>query len=207
MDLNALMGALLSSESISGVSQNTGASEQQVQSVLGSALPLLLNGANAQAQDEQSGFAGALQQHAANDTSNIASFLSGVDKIDGAKIVAHLLGANTQAQTQSVAAQTGVSPAQTGSILATAAPLLMSLMGQQTAAAQSSGNNAAVGGLLGSLLGNVDLGKLAMNLLGASPAQQQTTSTGKKKKKPAKKDEKKDEGGLDVASLLTNLLK
>ncbi len=207
MDLNALMGALLSNESISGVSQNTGASEQQVQSVLGSALPLLLNGANAQAQNEQSGFAGALQQHAANDTSNITSFLSGVDKIDGAKIVAHLLGANTQAQTQSVAAQTGVSPAQTGSILATAAPLLMSLMGQQTAAAQSSGNNAAVGGLLGSLLGNVDLGKLAMNLLGASPAQQQTTSTGKKKKKPAKKDEKKDEGGLDVASLLTNLLK
>ena len=207
MDLNALMGALLSSESITGVSQNTGASEQQVQSVLGSALPLLLNGANTQAQDEQSGFAGALQQHATNDTSNITSFLSGVDKIDGAKIVAHLLGANTQAQTQSVAAQTGVSPAQTGSILATAAPLLMSLMGQQTAAAQSSGSNAAVGGLLGSLLGNVDLGSLAMNLLGVSSPAHQTTSTGKKKKKPAKKDEKKEEGGLDVAGLLTNLLK
>ena len=213
MDLNALLGTLLSSESISGVSQNTGASEQQVQSVLGSALPLLLNGANAQAQDEQSGFADALQQHAASDTSDVTSFLSGVDKLDGAKIVAHLLGMNTQAQTQSVAEQTGVSAAQTGSILATAAPLLMSLMGQQTAAEQSSSNNTAVSGLLGSLLGGADIGGLASSLLDvsapsleevAAPAEETTTTGKKEKKKPAKKEEKTSSG---ILGLLMKLLK
>lgn len=191
MDLNALMGTLLSSESVKALSKNTGASEQQVQSVLGSALPLLLKGANAQAQDEKSGFAGALQQHAADDTRNIASFLSGVDKADGAKIIAHLLGAKTQSHTQSVAAQAGISTAQTGNILAVAAPLLMSLMGQQTAAA--AGNAAGLGSLFGSLLGNADVGSLAMSLLGNG------------KKKPAKKDDGLDLG--NVAGILNGLLK
>ena len=101
MDLNALMSTLLSEESINGVGEKAGASSEQVRGVLGSALPLLLNGANAQANDEStaSGFAGALQQHAQSDTSNLSSFLGGVDLSDGAKIVAHLLGANTAAQT------------------------------------------------------------------------------------------------------------
>ena len=178
MDLTSLLGTLLSSDSITGVSQNSGASEQQVQSVLGSALPLLLNGANTQAQDTQSGFAGALQQHAANDTSNLPSFFSGIDMLDGAKIVAHLLGSGNQTQTQTLAQQTGVSTAQTGNILAAAAPLLMSLMGQQTAQEQASGNTAGVGNLLGSLLGGADIGALASGLLNVSaPSLEEVTNT------------------------------
>ena len=170
MDLNALMSTLLSEESINGVGEKAGASSEQVRGVLGSALPLLLNGANAQANDEStaSGFAGALQQHAQSDTSNLSSFLGGVDLSDGAKIVAHLLGANTAAQTQSVAQQNNVNSATTGNILATAAPLLMSLIGQQSGSEANSG--LGVSGIMGSLLGSGDMGSLLGGLLGGGAA-------------------------------------
>ena len=101
MDLNALMGTLLSQDSLQNMSSLTGASSENVASVLSSALPAMLSGAQGQANDENAlaGFAGALQDHAKDDTSDIASFLSGVDLEDGGKIVAHLLGGN-QAQPQ-----------------------------------------------------------------------------------------------------------
>lgn len=173
MDLNALISTLLSEESINGVGERAGASSDQVRGVLGSALPLLLNGANAQANDAAtaSGFAGALQQHAQSDTSNLGSFLGGVDMIDGAKIVAHLLGANTAAQTQTVAQQNNVSSATTGNILATVAPLLMSLIGQQSGNDANSG--LGVSGIMGSLLGSGDMGSLLGGLLGGGASVQQ----------------------------------
>lgn len=176
MDLNALMGTLLSDETISGVGAKTGASANEVRGVLGSALPLLLNGANAQAADASTaaGFSGALQQHAQSDTSVLSSFLGGVDLDDGAKIVAHLLGGNTASQTQTLAQQSGVSEAKTGNILSAAAPLLMSLLGQQAGADNSSAN---VAGLMGSLLGSGDMAGLMGSLLGGSSAQ---GSSGKK---------------------------
>ena len=94
--------------------------------------------------------------------------------LDGAKIVAHLLGANTAAQTQTFAQQNNVSTATTGNILATAAPLLMSLIGQQAQPQNTSSAN--VGGLMGSLLGSGDMSSLLGGLLGggagAQPAQQ-----------------------------------
>jgi len=172
MNLNALMSTLLSEESIDGVCRKTGANAEQVRGVLGSALPLLLNGAGTQANNAEtaSGFAGALQQHAQNDTSSLSSFLNGVDLEDGGKIVAHLLGINTAAQTQAVAQQSGVSTAQTSSILSAAAPLLMSLLGQQSNA--QSGNASNVAGLMGSLLGSGDMNSLLGSLLGSGTAQQ-----------------------------------
>ena len=176
MDLNALFGTLLSEESINGMGEKAGASAGEVRGVLGNALPLLLNGANAQATDESTaaGFAGALQQHAQDDTSVLSSFLSGVDLDDGAKIVAHLLGANTASQTQNLASTTGVSAAKTGSILSAAAPLLMSLIGQQAGNESNSGMNTA--GLMGSLLGSGDMTSLLGTMLGGSS----NASSGKK---------------------------
>ena len=181
MDLNELMSTMLSEESIENLGVKSGSSPEEVRSVLGNALPLLLNGANAQAtnQETASGFVGALQQHAQDDASNVGSFLGNVDMGDGAKIIAHLLGANTGAQTQAVAQQTGVSQAKTGSILSAVAPLLLTLLGQQAASGSNSANNNAlgIGGLMGSLMGSGDMTSLLGGLLGggaaaAQPAQQ-----------------------------------
>ena len=179
MDLNTLMGAMLSSDSIKSISQASGASQKDVKAVLSSALPGLLNGAAQQANNSQTaaGFAGALAQHAKSDTRDLGSFLSGVDLADGGKIIAHLLGANTTAATQQTANASGVDAAKGAKILAVAAPLLMSLLGKQ--AGQSSGS--AVGTLMNSLLGGGNAGSLIGSLLGVSTPQTTTTTVKKKK--------------------------
>jgi len=188
MDLNTLMGAMLSSDSIKSISKASGASQKDVKAVLSSALPGLLNGAAQQANNSQTaaGFAGALAKHAKSDTRDLGSFLSGVDLADGGKIIAHLLGANTAAATQQTASASGVDAAKVAKILAVAAPLLMSLLGKQTG--QTSGS--AVGTLMNSLLGGGNAGSLIGSLLGVS-APQTTTTTGKKKKTAAGSTAKK----------------
>jgi hypothetical protein len=189
MDLNTLMGAMLSSDSIKSISKASGASQKDVKAVLSSALPGLLNGAAQQANNSQTaaGFAGALAQHAKSDTRDLGSFLSGVDLADGGKIIAHLLGANTTAATQQTASASGVDAAKVAKILAVAAPLLMSLLGKQ--AGQTGGGN--LGALMNSLLGGGNAGSLIGSLLGVSTPQTTTTTTVKKKKTAAGSTAKK----------------
>ncbi|MBO4219694.1 MAG: DUF937 domain-containing protein [Clostridia bacterium] len=169
MDLNSLMQSMLSSDSLKNIESVTGTSESQVKKVLSSALPSLLDGAKAQATNEKTAesFVGALKDHAKVDTSDISSFFSGIDLTDGGKIVSHLLGSEKTATTKKAASNAGISTKKTGNILSAAAPLLMSLLGQQTSS--SSGNNSSdIGGLMGSLLSNVDIGSLLGGLLGGS---------------------------------------
>ncbi len=183
MDMNTVLGSLLSSDSIRQISKASGASQKDVEAVLHNALPDLLRGAAHQANDSRTaaGFAGALAHHAKSDTRDLGSFLSQVDLIDGGKIIGHLLGANTNASTAQTAAAAGVDPAKVAKILAVAAPLLMSLLGQQSS---QSSSNAGVGSLLGSLLGGSGGGDLLGALLGVS---QPTTTAKKKKTSSAKK--------------------
>ena len=201
MDLQALMSTMLSEESIQNLGVKADASPEEVRGVLGNALPLLLSGANAQAtnQETASGFLGALQQHAQDDATNVGSFLGNVDLGDGAKIIAHLLGANTGAQTQAVAQQAGVNQAKTGNILAAVAPLLLTLLGQQAASGSNSANNNAlgIGSLMGSLMGSGDMSSLLGSMLGmgggtaaaaepivVEPAAQQAAQTAQQASKP-----------------------
>ncbi len=176
MDLNALLGTLLSPESITGLSQKTGASEQEIKDVMSNGLPNLLNGALAQTEgDTLEGFTHALATHAKDDTGNLSAFLQNVDMEDGKKIVGHLLGGDRDTAVQEISEKTGITQKDTSNILSATAPLLMSLLGQQTQQSQKEDENAAVPGLMGALLGNVDMGSLLVSLLGGS--------AGKKKKK------------------------
>ncbi len=199
MDFKKLAGTLLSSDSINGLSNATGASAKDVTSVLTNALPTLLNGAKDQAngKDTTEGFVNALSQHAQVDTKDLSKFLGNVDMTDGGKIIAHLLGAGKNDTLSTIANQSGVSQNKTNAILSALAPLLMSLLGQQTQAEES---NSPIGGLFGSLLDNVDMGNVLMGLLGGTSNEEETTSNGKKKKK---KTAKKEESN----SLLSGLFK
>lgn len=215
MDINSLVGTLLSSDSVENVGKVTNASKKDVTSVLSAALPLLLNGADTQAKsdDTAESFANALSDHSKKDTSNLASFLGGVDMEDGAKIVGHLLGSKKTSSTNAIAKESGVSADKVGGILSAAAPLLMSLLGQQTNEEKENDSSAAVGNLVGALLSNVDVGSLVTGLLGGGSETEETTSskkkTSKKKTSSKKKTEAKDSGnGLGkVADILTSLLK
>ena len=182
MDLMSIMGALMGSSSTSGISQATGASSNDVTSILASALPSLLTGANRQATQTSTAtsFAKALSAHAEDDTSNLAAFYNNVDLNDGAKIIQHLFGNQTNSITKSVASQAGVTQKQASSVLAAAAPLLMSLIGQQTTAQTKTATTqkaktAQTTSLMSSLLSNVDLGSLAGSLLTGAVS----TNTGK----------------------------
>ncbi len=145
MDVNTLMKLMMSQNSTQALSQNTQTSQQDVSNVLAAVLPQLLNGASQQATNQATAasFLGALQQHGQADTRDLGAFLGNVDAADGAKIIQHLLGAQTQQTTQTVAQQTGVSQKQVSSIMSNAAPLLMSVLGQQNAKQQ---NKAQTGG-------------------------------------------------------------
>ncbi|MBQ0037307.1 MAG: DUF937 domain-containing protein [Clostridiales bacterium] len=200
MDINSILGTMLSNESISALSENTGASESEVKKVLGSALPALLTGAGNESGDKSlaDAFLGAAMKHGSSDTSNLSSYLKKVDTDDGAKIVNYLLGASgDDTSVQSIASDTKVSKAKTNSILANAAPLLMSLLGQGAA---SSGKGSsiittlAMAALMNNLLGGgnssqqssgLDLGGIIGGLQGGGTTATTTTTTGKKKKKPA----------------------
>ena len=195
MDLKKLAGTLLSSDSINGLSNLTGTSGKDVSNVLAQALPALLNGANNQAKDQDTvqSFASALSQHAKDDTNDLTDFLGKVDLTDGSKIISHLLGSNKDDLISEIAGKTGVSKKDTGSILSAIAPLLMSLLGQQTQ--DDDDKNSGIESLLGSLLDNVDVGDLLTGLL--------TDNNGSGKPESAKTG---NSGNL-IGSLLKGLLK
>ena len=194
MDINSLLGTLLSSDSVSGVSKATKADNNEVASVLNAALPLLLKGAKKQSEDKDTAesFATALLSHGKKDTSNLSSFLKNVDLDDGSKIIGHLLGKDENS-VKKIAKSSGVSAKKTGDILSAAAPLLMSLLGQESASKKSD-NNVALE-LAGALLKNVDVGDLIGDLLGGD---------NKKKKSSKKKD---NDAGEIIGDILGALLK
>ena len=194
MDINSLLGTLLSSDSVSGVSKATKADNNEVASVLNAALPMLLKGAKKQSEDKDTAesFATALLSHGKKDTSNLSSFLKNVDLDDGSKIIGHLLGKDDDS-VKKIAKTSGVSTKKTGDILSAAAPLLMSLLGQESASKKSD-NNVALE-LAGALLKNVDVGDLIGDLLGGD---------NKKKKSSKKKD---NAAGEIIGDILGALLK
>ena len=194
MDINSLLGTLLSSDSVSGVSKATKADNNEVASVLNAALPMLLKGAKKQSEDKDTAesFATALLSHGKKDTSNLSSFLKNVDLDDGSKIIGHLLGKDDD-NVKKIAKFSGVSAKKTGDILSAAAPLLMSLLGQESASKKSDNNMALE--LAGALLKNVDVGDLIGDLLGGD---------NKKKKSSKKKD---NDAGEIIGDILGALLK
>ena len=199
MDLSKIAGSLLSSDSLKGLSNLTGADNKDITNVLTSALPSLLSGATEQAKDKKTaeGFATALAQHAKDDTSDLTSFLGNVDLNDGAKIIGHLLGSGKEETVKKAAKASGVSEKKTGDILSAIAPMLLSLLGQQ--AEEDDNKESGASGLVGALLDNVDVGSLLSGLISTD-----TSSDKDDKKKPASSNKKS--GGI-IGGILSGLLK
>ena len=202
MDLQKLTSTLLSSDAISGLSKRSGASTSEVKKVLGQALPALLGGADEQAKgaDTSAGFAAALSSHAKSNTLDLSDFLGNVDLEDGSKIIGHLLGGSTDKTTKTVAKKAGVSNSKTSTIMSAAAPLLMSLLGQQ--ADEDDDKDSGVGALIGTLLSNVDVGELLVGLL----TDDDTKKTASGKKTTKKASSKKAAGSSDLGSIVGGLL-
>lgn len=175
--LDQLMETMLGSSSVKSLSNISGADDNQVQQVLAEALPTLVQKMqkNASTKTGEAALSTALSDHAKDDTSDIGTFLNNVDLEDGDKIVSHILDSDKADVKYGISQKTGISADQIGTILAAAAPLLLSLLGNKKNETQSESNSSGgLGDLLGSLLGGNDnnsgggLGDILGSLLGGN---------------------------------------
>ena len=151
-DLNSI-GSLLSGGGVEAIAKRVNLNREDVAKVLSQGLPALVNGMrrNAGAKEGAASLSKALADHSADDVSNPGAFLQKADLQDGKKILAHVLGGDKDAVLGEISKASGVTKAKTTSILSLAAPLLLSLLGQNNSA--GSANSGGLLGLLGGLLG------------------------------------------------------
>lgn len=149
-----------------GISQQTGVSAAETQSVVSTALPALLGALQNNASNGQ-GAQGILQaigsKHDGSILDNLSGFLGKNDTADGNGILKHMLGDKRGALEQGISAKTGVSAATVSKILAMLAPIVMGYLGKQSRSKNvndGNGLNDLLGGLLGGQSGGNVLGGL-----------------------------------------------
>ena len=151
--LSLLTNSLTSDSSLNSLSQATGISQQSNQSVVSSALPLLMQALtnNASTQSGAQSLLGALTQHTS--TQPVAQQIATADTDDGAKILEHIFGKNVKSVYSQIAKETGTSSSDVKKILSYLAPTLLSSLSSATTTAaqaqnvkpQASGFNLADG--------------------------------------------------------------
>ena len=151
--LSLLTNSLTSDSSLNSLSQATGISQQSNQSVVSSALPLLMQALtnNASTQSGAQSLLGALTQHTS--TQPVAQQIATADTDDGAKILEHIFGKNAKSVYSQIAKETGTSSSDVKKILSYLAPTLLSSLSSATTTAaqaqnvkpQASGFNLADG--------------------------------------------------------------
>ena len=154
-----LLNSDLGKTIISGVSGTTGNDTSKTSSVLTMALPVLMKAMERNASTPQGaqGLMGALNnKHDGSILDNLGGlFGGGVDeevKVDGAKILGHVLGGKQQGVQQVIGQKAGMDAGSVGDILKVAAPILMGVLGKQARQNNVSSENQLTG-LIGGMLG------------------------------------------------------
>ncbi len=168
--LNLLTGAMTSQSTVSTLSEKSGADNAQIRKLLLLALPLIIKAmtSNASSQSGASSLLSALTQH--KNKASLDAQIRDADTDDGAKIIGHILGGNSQSVINSLASQSGMSSRQVSSVLANIAPALLSGISaaKDTAVTQQqSGINLRDG---------LDLSDL-MGMFGAASSKPQTSGS------------------------------
>ena len=196
--LNILLKSLLADASLSALAKKTGLSGAVLKKLLPLAIPLLLKALtnNAASQNGVQSLLGALTQHTSKKP--MAQQLEEADQDDGAKIIGHILGKDSQSSLLSLSSQSGLSQQQVSSVLSGIAPALLSGL---SAATSSVGSGSSAGKV--DLSDGLDLSDVVAMLGGAKPEPVSLLGSLFGKKKPVK--EEKD-AGLNGATLLQLLL-
>jgi hypothetical protein len=154
-----LLGSDIGKTIISGVSGQTGQSENKTGSVLTMALPVLMQAMKRNSATPQGaeGLMNAINsKHDGSILDNLGDLFSGgVDASvidDGSKILGKVLGNKEQNVTKALSQKSGVDSGSVSQILKVAAPILMGVLGKQSRQ-QNVSNASGVEGLLGSFLG------------------------------------------------------
>ena len=194
--LGILLKALLSEGALRALAKKTGLNSKQLKKVLPLAVPLLLKMLTKNASDKDGALSllGALTQHTSKKT--MAQQIEEADTDDGAKIIGHILGKESQSSLLSLSGQSGLSQQEVSSVLSGIAPALLSGLSAATASAGSSAGKV-------DLSDGLDLSDVVAMLGGAKPEPASLLGSlfGKK---PAKEEQK--DAGLNGAALLQLLL-
>ena len=145
-DLNSI-GTLISGGGLDAICKRTKLKQEDVAKVLSAGIPALVGGMkrNAGTASGADSLSKALADHGKDDISDPAAFLKSADLADGKKILGHVLGKDQTELIDQISKATGVTKGKSTSVLALAAPLLLSLLGNS--------NQSSSGGLLGMLGG------------------------------------------------------
>lgn len=130
-----LLGAALNENTIKQIAGQLGASDTQVQSAIGMALPALLQGLQRNAADPQGAesLANALQRdHDGGILDDLMGFLGNAQQGPGAGILRHVLGDQRTVVQQGIGQATGINPNQIGGLLEMLAPMVMGALGKTT---------------------------------------------------------------------------
>ena len=132
MNLEALLG-LLQGQDLEKLAQQVGGSSKEVRNGVAAALPEILAAVNKNANNSEKaqGLNKALEQHDGAVLNNLGSYLQNPDLKDGAGILNHLFGGNTQNVANAVSQSSGLDAQGSMKILETLAPLVLGVLGQQ----------------------------------------------------------------------------
>lgn len=156
-DLDELLAQL----PIDRIAASFGIDEDTARNAIGTSLPALLGGMQANAQDE--GGARSLQEALGQHADRLGDGLidvDGIDTDDGEKIVGHIFGDQTDQVAQHLGGAGGLDSGMIRKLLPMLAPILMAFIakrmrGHQQSQAQQAdaGGGGGLGDLLGGLLG------------------------------------------------------
>lgn len=134
-DVNNLINALLSSNNLNQISQNTGANTNAIKDIAVQGLPAIFEGLNRNSNSKSGAESlfNALDNHDGAIMADPANVnFEHVDSNDGQKILGHILGNNRQnLLSQLLGKKTGTSSSQTLQVLSMLAPLIMGFLGKQ----------------------------------------------------------------------------
>ena len=124
--LSLLLSSLLTDSSVSALAKKTGLSATALKKLIPLAVPLLLKFLTSNASSESGALSllGALSQH--TNQQALSDQINEADTEDGGKIIGHIFGNQSDAVTNRLAQQSGMSERDVSSALAGIAPALMS---------------------------------------------------------------------------------
>ena len=152
MNIEGLLGQVLSGDNLGAISQAIGADESTTSSAIQAALPMILGGLarNASSEGGASALAGALDQdHDGSVLDDIAGFVmgGGGQQSNGAGILGHIFGNRNEAVQQGVSQTSGLDMGMVAQLLPILAPIVMGYLGRQK---QEQGMDASgLAGMLG----------------------------------------------------------
>ena len=132
MNLEALLG-LLNNQDLNQLTSQIGGNESDVKGGLTAALPAILGALNRNTQTAEGAESlnKALEKHDGSVLNDISGYLSNPDLTDGAGILNHLFGGQTNNVAQAVSQSSGLDTNGSMKMLQMLAPLVLGALGQQ----------------------------------------------------------------------------